>query len=319
MNLVFPAIVAAVALAAAALWRFRDTVANVMAAAVDIMSRLSLGILTQFDKLARISDKYFKTDLHASIAKAASDIEQFRVDTGDSLRGYADSVRDAGVATEDAVQPMEDLAATAAGGSVGTSLAPSVKVVKEELDLLVGTVTIFSEREVEAKRKADDFLNSLLGSQGLVDGVQTLRVGFMLASTEVDLFMDGLPAKVRSTGSLWQRASGFATNFLDDVSAILSPAAISGIFTAAFTGGGGVLGALKAIGSQLAGALANSFLGPLSSAISSGIKGVFTGGAGAAAGSAAVGSGGSSLMGDRCRDSGVGLGGGGYRGRVHVF
>ena len=98
--------------------------------------------------------------------------------------------------------------------------------------------------------------------------------------------------------------TGSASNtFLDTMATAISPENITSIFTAAFTGAGGALGALKAIGAQLVSALATHFLTPLSTSIFNGIKGIFMGGAGAAAGAA----GGAGAAGAGAAGSGLGF------------
>ena len=92
------------------------------------------------------------------------------------------------------------------------------------------------------------------------------------------------PPAIMASGTA--TGAAFGGTFMTKMADVMSPANISTLFTSAFTGGGGVLGALKGIGSQLAGVMTQSFLGPLSSALSSGIKSIFVGGAGAAAGAA---------------------------------
>ena len=101
---------------------------------------------------------------------------------------------------------------------------------------------------------------------------------------------------------------GASTTFLETMATAISPDNITSIFTAAFTGAGGALGALKAIGSQLVGALSKHFLTPLSTTIFNGVKGIFMGGAGAAAGAvggAAAGAGGAAAAGSGLGFSGI--------------
>ena len=94
------------------------------------------------------------------------------------------------------------------------------------------------------------------------------------------------PLTLATAGQL--AGGGVANAFLADVGRILSPDALSALFTSAFTGGGGVLGALKGIGAQLAGALADAFLTPLTDTLSRGmsslVSGLFGGGQGGAGG-----------------------------------
>ena len=107
-----------------------------------------------------------------------------------------------------------------------------------------------------------------------------------------------VPDMVNGIGNEFQRMGGlmstettlatgcvagiFSTFVATDLPSIISPANITSIFTSAFTGAGGALGALKAIGTQLAGSFAKHFLTPFSSALSSGLAGIFGGGGAAA-------------------------------------
>ena len=126
-----------------------------------------------------------------------------------------------------------------------------------------------------------------------------------------------LPEIVRKAA---EAGADFGEMFLADMEQILSPDNITGIFTRAFTGGGGVMGALKGIGTQLAGALSNAFLSPLTKSISEGLTslvgglvggsggggGGLLGGAMSAAGSQAAGA----FMGGSSAAAGGAAGGG---------
>ena len=147
-------------------------------------------------------------------------------------------------------------------------------------------------------------VNRVLASSALNLG----DIGKTLPSVSAGLVgAGGIAAALATTG-------GAATSFMTTLSNTITPDAITGIFTAAFTGGGGVLGALKAIGAQLAGSLSKHFLTPLSTFLSSGLQSIFIGGGGAAAG-AAVG-GGAAAAGGAAAGAGGGIGIGGLVGAI---
>ena len=109
VNLILPAIVTGIGLAAAAMWTFRGAVADALASAIDLYSDFFIAILTQVNKVATITDKLFGTDFAVGIAEMASNIEQFRTDTGESLRGYSQSQKDAEAATIATAKALEVL------------------------------------------------------------------------------------------------------------------------------------------------------------------------------------------------------------------
>ena len=94
--------------------------------------------------------------------------------------------------------------------------------------------------------------------------------------------VETLKIEVEEAAAALEAGKTSGTEFLNGITSTITPDRITGIFTAAFTGGGGVLGALKAIGTQLAGSFAKHFLTPFSSALSSGLAGIFGGGGAAA-------------------------------------
>ena len=164
-----------------------------------------------------------------------------------------------------------------AGGPVGASLAPSAEVATlslSELSLVTDIQWAKYQKLWQIGTPVTDVLVSHNREFGKLAGV-TPGVVSGLA---------GVSLAIGATG-------GAAKTFIDTLSTTITADKITGIFTAAFTGGGGVLGALKAIGTQLAGALSNSFLAPLTSALSAGLKGIFSGGGAAAGGAAAGGAG----------------------------
>ena len=83
-----------------------------------------------------------------------------------------------------------------------------------------------------------------------------------------------LPDTVKQSSTMagLTMAQNQAHPMMEEIGRIVSPDAISDLFTQAFTGGGGVLGALKALGAQLATAFAKHFLSPLSGFLASGFK-----------------------------------------------
>ena len=318
MNLVFPAIVLGIGTASAAMWKFRDTIATVIAAGIDIFTDFNIAMLVQFDKIARISDKFFNTDFHNMVAQSASDIEQFRVDAGESLRGYANDVR--GVA-DDVGPPMLELADLgfniglslgAPGGGVKPSVSAGAKEATEALAALreeTGRLLLIQEDEIlvtntqwAAYQRVFEIgtpVTRMLSSQNIEVG----KLGMSLPMVSAGLVgTGGVAAALATTG-------GAATTFIDTLSNVISADNITSIFTAAFTGAGGVLGALKAIGAQLASTLSKSFLGPLASAISSGIKGIFMGGGGALASTGLDLGAGTGAAAAGAAGGGIGLGG----------
>ena len=170
---------------------------------------------------------------------------------------------------------------------------------------------------VKLEEKTDDFLSTVkelpryvgtavndIGRLGIVGG-DFVRSGGVLGDQWGDAFSGGfmkgveedmtteLPRIVGGIGTLPTFAAsglvaggGFGSSFASELSSVVSPEALTGIFASAFTGEG-VLGALKSIGFQLAEALAVAFITPLATGISMGMTALFSGGA--AAGGAAAG------------------------------
>ena len=292
LNLVLPAIVVGIGLAAAAMWKFRDTIATVLVAAIDMYTGFVTGFLVQVHKIATLTDKVFGNDLAGLIANQASEIEQFRVDATESLRGYATSVQGADDATAGMADTLNEQLTPAADAT-----SDALVTAKEEVSLLSSSVTVLDDRLKAVITTTRSTINDLVGSQGLTNGFQQAAAGAVLASTAIETGFITLPGKLQPaiTGISMMgltASTGWATGFLDTLTTTITPDRITGIFTAAFTGGGGVLGALKAIGTQLAGSLSKHFLTPLSTALSTGVNALFGGGgaalSGVAAGSAAA-------------------------------
>ena len=328
LNLVLPAIVVGIGLAAAAMWKFRDTLATVLVAAIDMYTGFVTEFLVQVHKIATLTDKVFGNDLAGLIANQASEIEQFRVDAGESLRGYATSVQGAADVTVEMADTLD------------VQLAPAAVETTKQVSLLESGVTALEDRLKAVIDTTRNTINALVGSQGLTNGFQQAAGGALLASAAIETGFITLPGKIQpaitniSTLGL-TAATGWGAGFLDTLTTTITPDRITGIFTAAFTGGGGVLGALKAIGAELAGAFSQHFLTPFSSALSTGLSSIFGGGGAAAV----AGAGGASAAGrrrwrgwrrGRCRwdrggrrgagrDTGLGVGRARRSGSVHVF
>ena len=132
LNLVLPAIVVGVGLAAAAMWKFRDTIATVLVAAIDMYTGFVTGFLVQVHKIATLTDKVFGNDLAGVIANQASEIEQFRVDATESLRGYATSVQGA----DDATAGMAD--------TLDVKLTPATAAAAAEVKRLAAAEKAFA-------------------------------------------------------------------------------------------------------------------------------------------------------------------------------
>ena len=181
-----------------------------------------------------------------------------------------------------------------AGDSVGGSLAPSAEEAEAALAALreeTGRLLLKQEDAIlvtdtqwaayqnlwpEADKNADILVSRM------IPALSTLSMTGLPSVTTGLIGPGGIAKALATTGSA-------ATTFLDTMATAISPDNITGIFTAAFTGAGGALGALKAIGSQLVGALSKHFLTPLSTSIFNGVKGIFTGGAAAGAAGGAAG------------------------------
>ena len=239
-NLIFPAIVAGVGLAAAAMWRFRDTVASALAGALDLYADFYIAVLVQADKLARIHDLIYGTDYHAMIARAASAIEQFRQDSGRSLRGFASDVRESKELAGPLMIELADLGfglGLALGGAPGATPGGKPSVAAGAL-VLKGTI---------------EDTSSALGHWGLAAGAM---------GKQVDLIA---PPLHNLTGSIeWQSAAlghwGLAADAMGkqlDVLPLKAQAAaegfldnITGTFAQAFAGGGGFLGGLQSVMTQ---------------------------------------------------------------------
>ena len=168
-----------------------------------------------------------------------------------------------------------------AGGGGSPSLVTTLQAANEEIKLLTNKGGPYTRTFDLASQTTDRWgrsLQSVTTSMGVTNQLLPNFAGGLLGLATVG------PPAIMASGVATGEA--FGDTFMTRMSNVMSPANISTLFTSAFTGGGGVLGALKGIGSQLAGVLTQSLLGPLSSALSSGIKSIFVGGAGAAAGAA---------------------------------
>ena len=223
---------------------------------------------------------------------------------GDLSTGVGDLGTELGLAET----PARDLSYAMAGDSVGGSLAPSAEAAEAALDALrdeTGRLLLKQEDALlvtdkqwvayqnlwpEADKNAD-----ILSSK-MIPALSTLSTTGLPSVTTGLIGPGGISEALATTG-------GASTTFLETMATAISPENITGIFTAAFTGAGGALGALKAIGAQLVSALATHFLTPLSTSIFNGIKGIFMGGAGAAAGAA----GGAGAAGAGAAGSGLGF------------
>ena len=129
-----------------------------------------------------------------------------------------------------------------------------------------------------------------VGADGMKEFARLVRLEAGTMSAE-DLAPGPLLTDVET--SLGTLGTDAGTAFKDDLKEIVSPTAMADIFTAAFTGGGGVLGALQGIGSQLLGAITDHFLTPLTNKISEFAGGFIDKLFGGSTGSAAAASAGS--------------------------
>ena len=217
-----------------------------------------------------------------------------------SFTQLVDTLRGAGAITS----ALEAAAAIKAVGGVTQLTEADLKRLNGTLETAMGYYRATGRVAPEELHRAYVATADLLRqTKELIDsGLKPLPAALQSTSIELDLMMGvHIPRVTSAFRNSFQRSTGFATKFLEDVSKILSPSAMTNVFTTGFTGGGGVMGALKAIGAQLAGALSKAFLSPLSSALSSGVSRIMgslgLGGAAAAAGSAGAGSAGAAAGG----------------------
>ena len=129
------------------------------------------------------------------------------------------------------------------GGSVGPGLVPAVEEATDALPPLTSGVTALDDRLKEARDQIRGAVNDLVGDQGLASGFQrTTR----LMSRAIDVELRQLP---RAVTSGFQRVTSAATtgvqNMIGTMRSHFTTENVTGIFAAAFEGGGQLLGAIR--------------------------------------------------------------------------
>ena len=303
--LMWGGITGGVTVAIGLIWGFRDKIASALASVIGFMTTWAAGMLERAEtafgwipglgsKIAWAKDKLISLGTAASTALSnyASSFEDEAIPATEDLTtaldgggGLAPTIEGVGTAAGDA--------ADALGGSGG--LGPAVEGVgtaAEEtttiLQPLSSGISVLNDRLEATKKTTRDALNALIGSQGLTSGFQQVAAGAPLMSSSIGVSMltdlpraveSGIPAAVRAARDAGEDIAGGVS---DEFRAVWSPDNVAGIFRQAFTGGGGVAGAVSAIGTDLGRQLTDSIGGALEeraaglgSRLTSGIGGSF--------------------------------------------
>ena len=205
------------------------------------------------------------------------------IDLPSSLGGFKIAVMEAETETGTFEEAVGAVSGALAGDQAGVSLAPSAEEAEAALAALRDETGRLLRKQEDAILVTDKQWvayqnlwpeadkNADILSSKMIPALSTLSMTGLPEVSAGLVGPGGVAKALETTGSA-------ATTFLDTMATAISPDNITSIFTAAFTGAGGALGALKAIGSQLVGALSKHFLTPLSTSIFNGVKGIFTGG-----------------------------------------
>ena len=143
-------------------------------------------------------------------------------------------------------------AATGLHTLVSKDIIPIMELIKPAAERALSGLPTLASRAFDGMATAAEGSILIIGSIS-----ERFRPAIGLIPTVIQSELGKAASNMRAAPAMFQ-------TFLDRVGAILSPSALANIFTAAFLGGGGVIGALKGIGFQLLGALGETLMAPVS-------------------------------------------------------